>query len=245
MRFPVNILANADDFGYSASVNKAILFCFENGYINSATLLTNTPGFDEAVQMVRDNQCIKNIGIHINLAEGRPLTNLGDTFLNADGCFNLQKTGKASGFFTKAEKLALATEISAQINKGLDQGIAINHIDSHYHLHTLPGLFNLFLHTAGQFKLKMRLAQTYREGSYLKFWYRQYINSRLTSRKLNYTDRFESVGHFLSQGRVNIGAESTEVMLHPDFDAAGNLTDHFEAETMVNWLNYLKQLPNN
>jgi hypothetical protein len=91
----------------------------------------------------------------------------------------------------------------------------------------------------------MRLAQTYREGSYLKFWYRQYINSRLTSRKLNYTDRFESVGHFLSQGRVNIGAESTEVMLHPDFDAAGNLTDHFEAETMVNWLNYLKQLPNN
>jgi predicted glycoside hydrolase/deacetylase ChbG (UPF0249 family) len=107
MRFPVNILANADDFGYSASVNKAILFCFENGYINSATLLTNTPGFDEAVQMVRDNQCIKNIGIHINLAEGRPLTNLGDTFLNADGCFNLQKTGKASGFLQKPKNWPL------------------------------------------------------------------------------------------------------------------------------------------
>ncbi|RWY48121.1 carbohydrate deacetylase [Mucilaginibacter gilvus] len=242
MPFPVNVFANADDFGYSASVNKAILFCFENEYINSATLLTNTPGFEEAVQITRDNQCVKNIGIHINLAEGKPLTNLGEAFLNADGCFSLQKTGKASGFFTKAEKLALVKEISAQINKGLSQGIAITHIDSHYHLHTLPGLFNLFLHAAGQFKLKMRLAQTYREGSYLKFWYRQYINSRITARKLNYSDRFESVNHFLSRGLFYNGEQKTEVMLHPDFDPAGTLTDHFDAETMVSWLNYLKQL---
>ncbi|MEO7216493.1 ChbG/HpnK family deacetylase [Mucilaginibacter sp.] len=244
MPFPVNILANADDFGYSASVNKAILFCFENEYINSATLLTNTPGFDEAAQLTRDNRCVKNIGIHVNLAEGKPLTNVGEAFLNAEGCFNLQRTGKASAFFTQAEKRALTTEISAQINRGLSQGIAINHIDSHYHLHTLPGLFNLFLHTAGQFKLKMRLAQTYREGSYLKFWYRQYVNSRITARKLNYADRFETVNYFLSQGRLFNGDQNTEIMLHPDFDADGRLTDHFDAPTMLDWLNYLKQLPN-
>lgn len=245
MRFPVNVLANADDFGYSNSVNKAISFCFENGYINSATLLTNTAAFEEAVYMIKDNSSICNIGVHINLAEGIPLTNVSPVFLKPDGSWDLQKTGNPLNWLGNAEKKALQKEIYAQVEKARAHGVQLNHMDSHYHLHALPGMFNLFLNVATHFNLKMRLAQTYREGNYLKFWYRQFINSRLTRRGLNYTDRFENVNQFLSAGQFDKGADKIEIMLHPDFDINGTLTDHFDARGMAKWVDYLMQPPIN
>lgn len=239
-----SIIANADDFGLNASVNKAILFCFEKEYINSATLLTNTPGFEEAVQIIKENVCISNIGVHVNLAEGRPLTNVPKRLLNEDGTWCLGQTNNILARFTRHEQQALLQEIHAQINKALQYGVPVSHIDSHYHLHTLPWLSRLFLQIARHYNLRVRLAQTYREGSYLKYWYRRYINQRLIDGHLNYTDKFETVGYFLGNRQTRPGHETVEVMLHPDFDAAGALTDHYDKPTMENWINYIKQLQN-
>ncbi|AMR34044.1 hypothetical protein A0256_22650 [Mucilaginibacter sp. PAMC 26640] len=235
-----HILANADDFGLNPSVNKAIAFCFQQGYINSASLLTNTPGFDEAVQMIKQHVYIKNIGVHINFAEGKPLTPVHAGLLTANGNWNLKVTGKAGIILSKSQKVDLKNELFAQINKALSQGVAINHIDSHYHLHTLPGLFNIFLDAAKYFNLKLRLAQTYREKSYLKFWYRMYINNRIITACLNYTYRFETVAFFLANQQHKTSKSITEVMLHPSFDEHGILTDHYDADTMVNWINYIR-----
>jgi predicted glycoside hydrolase/deacetylase ChbG (UPF0249 family) len=238
------IIANADDFGLNASVNKAILFCFEKEYINSATLLTNTPGFDEAVQIIKDNACISNIGVHVNLADCRPLTSVPARLLNADGTWCPGQTNNILARFTRREKHALLQEIHAQIDRALQHGVPVSHIDSHYHLHTLPSLSGLFLQVARHYNLRLRLAQTYREGSYLKYWYRRYINQRLIDNKLNYADKFETVAYFLSNGQTRPGHETVEVMLHPGFDAAGALTDHYDKPTMENWINYIKQLQN-
>ena len=43
-------IINADDFGLSSSVNK-IVESFNNGLINSTTLMANMPGFEEAVEL--------------------------------------------------------------------------------------------------------------------------------------------------------------------------------------------------
>ncbi|OOQ57102.1 carbohydrate deacetylase [Mucilaginibacter pedocola] len=240
-----NILANADDFGIRPSVNKAILQCFENGYINSTSLMSNMPGFAEAVQMAHDNVFIKNIGAHINMAEGLPLTNVGREFLNSAGEWDLQKTGRASNFYSSSQKAALLAEISAQVNKALASGVQLTHIDSHYHLHTLPGMYALFLAVAKQYKLKIRLAQTYREGSFLKYWYRLYINSRFAAGNLAYTEHFHTVEYFLGRGGEQGVKGTVEVMLHPDIDSKGGLTDHYDPKTMVNWLTYIQQTHGN
>ena len=126
MSLDSNIIANADDFGLNASVNKAILFCFEKEYINSATLLTNTLGFDEAVQIIKENACISNIGVHVNLAEGRPLTNVPAGLLQADGNWDLKKTSYILARFTRHQKQALLQEIHAQINKAMQHGVPVN-----------------------------------------------------------------------------------------------------------------------
>lgn len=240
MSIPANIIANADDLGYSASVNEAILKSFEAGYINSTSLMTNTPDFEATVELIHQNPVIKNIGVHVDLAQFRPLTEFKESFLDDQGNWDVYKTNKVLIALSASGKIAFAKEIDVQIERALEQKINIVHLDSHLHLHTLPAFYKIFLEAAGKYTLKLRLAQTYNEGSYLKFYYRKYINNLITKAKLNYADGFETVGRFLEY--KNRPYKSTvEIMLHPDLDATGALTDHFDDATMKSWLTYLKE----
>ena len=96
MSIPNHIIANADDLGLDTSVNAAILNCFQRGYINSTSLMTNMGGFDEAADLIHSMPVIKNVGVHINLAEGKPLTNIDSRYLDADGNWDVYKTKRSS-----------------------------------------------------------------------------------------------------------------------------------------------------
>ena len=144
MPIPGNIIANADDLGYSNSVNKAILHCYEQDYINSTSLMTATPYFDATVDLVHQNPVIQNIGVHIDLAQFRPLTDFKENFLDANGNWDVRKTNKVFISLSTSGKAALAREINAQIQRAIDKKINIVHLDSHLHLHTLPAFYKLF-----------------------------------------------------------------------------------------------------
>lgn len=240
MPIPSNIIANADDLGFSESVNKAILKCFENGYINSTSLMTNTPDFEVTIDLIHQNPVINNIGVHVDLAQFRPLTDLQEDFLDAHGNWDVYKTNKVLLSLSESAKAAFAKEIDAQIQRALNKKVNIVHLDSHLHLHTLPAYYRLFLESAKKYRLKLRLAQTYNEGSYLKFYYRKYVNNLIRRAGLNYGDGFETVDRFL---RVDNRPHKSiiEIMLHPDLDAANLLTDHFDNDTIKNWLTYLEE----
>ncbi|HJP62836.1 MAG TPA: ChbG/HpnK family deacetylase [Mucilaginibacter sp.] len=240
MLIPGNIIANADDLGYGESVNKGILQCFEQGYINSTSLMTNMEGFDEAIDLIRANPVISNIGVHVNLAEGKPLTDFKEDFLDADGNFAVWKTNKVLLSLNTAGKTAFAREINAQIEKALAKKIGVIHMDSHLHLHTLPAFYKLFAAASTQHKLKIRLAQTYNEGSYIKFYYRKYINSQFKKNDGNYSDRFETVERFLEYKDQHDKNIKVEVMLHPWVSTSGMLEDHFDKDTLTRWITFLK-----
>ena len=71
------LIINADDFGYSLTVNQAILRSFERNLINSTSLMANMAGFDDAINMVRRHAVLQGkVGIHLNLTEGYPITSL-------------------------------------------------------------------------------------------------------------------------------------------------------------------------
>ncbi len=240
MLIPGNILANADDLGYNTSVNKAILYCFEQEYINSTSLMTSTSYFEETINLVYNNPVITNIGIHVNLAEGPPLTDFKEDYLDATGNWDIQKTNKLFNPLDKAAKTAFSKEINAQIDRALDAKISIVHLDAHLHMHTLPCFYKLFLAAAKHYKLKIRLAQTYNEGSYLKFYYRKYINSIFREKGYNYSDRFVTVDKFLRDKNKILNKHITaEVMLHPCFDIDDILTDHYDPDTLAKWITFL------
>src|SRR6185312_6539579 len=161
-------------------------------------------------------------------------------FLDAAGNWDVYKTNKVLIKLSNSGKVAFAKEISAQIERALDNKIKLVHLDSHLHLHTLPAFRTLFVTAAERYKLKLRLAQTYNEGSYLKFYYRKYINGLIRKSGLNYADGFETVSRFL-QYKNRPRKSTVEIMLHPDLDNTGALTDHFDDTTMKDWLRYLKE----
>jgi chitin disaccharide deacetylase len=239
MIIPQNCIVNADDFGIRPSVNKVIAACFKTGIINSTSLLVNTDYFDESVNLIKSNPSIKNIGVHVNLAENKPVTNFNrPLYLHENGEWNLAETNKITRVFDKETKELFKKEIFAQVEKALSAGIKITHLDSHYHIHTLPCFYQLFIQAALYFKLKLRLAQTTNEGNFVKFLYRKNINRKIENYNIQYSDLFETVSHFLTNGT---GRKSViEIMLHPDMDEHGNITDHYDASEMKNWLSYLE-----
>ena len=240
MRVPNNIIANADDLGYNSSVNKAILRCFERGYINSTSLMTTTPSFNETADLIHSNPVISNIGIHVDLAEGKPLTDFKEDYLDDAGNWDIKKTNKIFNHLSGTAKMAFSKEINAQVDKAISAKIPLVHLDSHLHLHTLPCFYKLFLKAAEDHKLKIRLAQTYKEGSRLKFHYRRYINNIFIKHRHNYSNRFETVEVFLqNKNQVNKNI-ITEVMIHPWFNASGALDDHYDEGTLKKWIDFLR-----
>ena len=240
MLIPPNLIANADDFGSKSSVNQAVLLCYQLGYINSASLIVNHPGFFEAVDMIHTHDVITNIGLHVNFADGKPVTNFDNNdYLTADGHWDLKKTNRKINFLDRATTKLFFAEIEAQVNKVIDAKVKLLHIDSHYHLHTLPCFYRLFLQVAHKYSLKIRLAQTYNNGNYEKYMFRNYVNKQVKKSKTNYTDLFETIDHFLDIPPVNQNHLLTEVMLHPDLADNGILTDHFSASDMTKWVDFL------
>lgn len=242
MKIPHNIIATADDLGLKSSVNKAILFCFEQGYVNSASFLTSTDFFEETLALLHSNPVINNVGVHVNFASGKPVTDFKHReFLDEQGNWDLKKTNRKIYFLSTETKAAFVKEIYAQIDKAIAAHVPVIHLDSHYHLHTLPCFWKLFLHVAKRYKLKLRLAQTYNEDNYIKYLYRKRINNIVKAGNNQYAEYFESVRYFLK--KINIGEREglTEVMLHPDFDKQGNLIDHFDESSLPDWVSFLQK----
>lgn len=243
MCIPSNVIANADDFGIRSSVNKAILYCFEQDYINSTSIMVNTGFFEEAVDFIHDQPSIINVGVHVNLAAGKPISNFNQpAYLTDDGNWNFNIVNKKLNFLSAADQAAFSKEIHAQIDKALSNKIPLVHIDSHRHIHNLPGFYKLFLEAAKHYKLKIRLSQTYNEGNYLNFYYRKYINNVFRKEENNYSDYFEDVQHFFKNEKRAGKNGVVEIMLHPDFDANDKLFDHFDKNSLKNWITFLEDL---
>ncbi len=139
-----NILIIADDLGLDPAVNGGIFFAFKNGLIGGASLMANGEAFDDAVRGLKDLPSV-NIGIHLVLVEEKPLTQIRlpknhEVFFIRYilGLINLKDVRK---------------EIEAQIDKCLAAGIKPAFINSHQHLHLLPGIMKIVMELAKKHKI--------------------------------------------------------------------------------------------
>ena len=63
------LIVNADDFGRSHSINEAVIRAHREGILTGASLMTNEPGFDEAVKLAKENPKL-GVGLHLTLLCG-------------------------------------------------------------------------------------------------------------------------------------------------------------------------------
>jgi len=68
------LIINADDFGLTSGVNRAIADAAGAGGVTSATIMASARAFSEAVAIAKSLPQIK-AGCHVVLIDGQPLTN--------------------------------------------------------------------------------------------------------------------------------------------------------------------------
>src|SRR5690349_13442158 len=63
------LIVNADDFGRSPAINRAILSAHREGILTTASLMVNEPACAEAVELAKANPSL-GIGLHLSLLCG-------------------------------------------------------------------------------------------------------------------------------------------------------------------------------
>jgi len=142
------LIVNADDFGLTSGVNRAIVEGNRSGIVTSATLMANAKASDAAIDLAMAQPSLKT-GCHVVLIDGVPLT------------ANLPSlTDSSPRFRSRLKQFAIAAvcgqiaaeeiqqEVEAQIRKIQSRGITLTHLDSHKHTHMFPHVLRPLLRAA-------------------------------------------------------------------------------------------------
>ncbi|VBB06853.1 glycoside hydrolase/deacetylase beta/alpha-barrel [Lucifera butyrica] len=149
------IIINADDFGLHEKVNLGIIEGYKNGCITSTSLMAGGPAFQHAVDLTGGNPGL-GVGVHLTLVGAQPVAPAGEiaSLVNEDGNFAAGYGDFFKQFFAGRIRLKdVRLELTAQIEKIRAGGVAITHVDSHQHLHILPGIFDIVLDLCDQYSI--------------------------------------------------------------------------------------------
>lgn len=139
------LIINADDFGISSSVNRAVSRGWTDGILTSASLMVTGDAFIEAVELARQNPALQ-VGLHLTLVQGRSaLRHEGFPSLT-DHQGNFPEDPVFAGmrmFFLKPLQKQLEREIEAQIVRFIETGLPLSHIDGHLNIHMHPTVFDI------------------------------------------------------------------------------------------------------
>lgn len=127
------LVVNADDFGASSGVNRAVVEAHASGPVTSASLMVNMPAAEEAAGLAAAWPAL-SVGLHVNYTnEGTPVVPLED----APAC---------------------RAELRSQLHRFLDLlGRPPTHLDSHHNVHLrFEHLLALFREVADELGVPLR-----------------------------------------------------------------------------------------
>lgn len=155
--FMKKLIVNADDFGLHKDINKGIIKGFKEGFITSTSLMTSAPAWEDAVNQALENKGL-GVGIHLTLVGGvKPVLPVQQvpTLVDERGLFLSSYVEFAKRYYTGGvARRELELELRAQLERGLDTGLLITHIDSHQHTHVLPGVNSLVLKLGIEYNIR-------------------------------------------------------------------------------------------
>jgi chitin disaccharide deacetylase len=147
------LIVNADDFGLTRGVNRAIVESHRDGIVTSSTLMANGQAFEDAIVHAKSASRL-SIGCHVVLVDGSPVLGgqqaptLFDQkaddrrFYDGLGAFALRAV---SG---RVDADEIEAEVTAQIRKLQSAGVSVSHLDTHKHTHILPQVLRALLRAA-------------------------------------------------------------------------------------------------
>lgn len=145
------LIVNADDFGLTAGVNRAIVEAHSRGVVTSATLMANSRAFEEAVRLAQVQPRL-SVGCHVVLVDGEPVLPAGRIPSLLDG--GRPRFRRSLADFALAavrgrlKEDEIEAEATAQIGKLQQAGLAVTHVDTHKHAHMFPAVLRPLLRAA-------------------------------------------------------------------------------------------------
>jgi predicted glycoside hydrolase/deacetylase ChbG (UPF0249 family) len=152
------LIVNADDFGLTAGVNRAIIELHQAGVLPSTTLMANAAASEEAILLALASPSL-GVGCHVVLVDGAPvlsasaIPNLtddpGGAFRISLGRFFGDLLSSASSASSRAALAAeIEAEVTAQIRLLQSRGLHLTHVDTHKHTHMFPAVLRPVLRAA-------------------------------------------------------------------------------------------------
>jgi len=147
------LIVNADDFGLTSGVNRAIVEAHQRGIVTSATLMANGRAFDQAAELARTVPHL-SLGCHVVLVDGEPLLSAPQvpTLLAADGQQQRFRNSigevAAAALRGRIDPAQVEAEATAQMRKLQSAGLALSHFDTHKHAHMFPAILRPLLRAA-------------------------------------------------------------------------------------------------
>ncbi|WP_088069781.1 chitin disaccharide deacetylase [Gottfriedia luciferensis] len=197
------LIVNADDYGYSKGVNYGIIEAHINGIVNSATMMMNMFAVEHGVELAKAYPTL-GLGVHLVLTAGKPVLADLETIVDENGVFHKQSfwSNQPTVNLDEVEK-----EWDAQIQKFLSFDLKPTHLDSHHHIHMLPILQPVIAKLSQKYELPVRISENHQIDGITPFTDQLLTDFYGSDIPLNY---FETI-----KERINKGAESVEIMVHP------------------------------
>jgi predicted glycoside hydrolase/deacetylase ChbG (UPF0249 family) len=145
------LIVNADDYGLTPGINRAVQSLFEQRALTSATLMAGSACADDAVAYARSHPTF-GVGCHIVLLDGNPVAPPSEVS-------SLLRPGHANFYPTLGEFLRalfagrilkehIERETTAQLTRLTGPGIQPSHVDTHKHTHMFPDVLGPVLRAA-------------------------------------------------------------------------------------------------
>ncbi|MDX8414438.1 MAG: ChbG/HpnK family deacetylase [Mariprofundales bacterium] len=149
------LIVNADDMGASEAINTGIIQAHTEGIVTATSLMANGAAYNHAIELCRATLTL-DCGVHLTVVDGTPLSTKDEviSLLDTNGCFYPNAFTFTHHYLRGHIRLdQVEHEFAAQIQRLVDDGIALTHIDSHQHLHLLPGIHAIVRKLAKQFSI--------------------------------------------------------------------------------------------
>lgn len=145
------LIVNADDFGLTHGVNRAIVELHAVGLVTSTSLMACAGATDEAIELACATPSL-GVGCHVVLVDGEPILppEMVPSLVDArTGRFPDSLTAFLLRLFTgriRAEEIE--AEAAAQIAHLQQRGVRLTHIDTHKHAHMFSPVLRPVLRAA-------------------------------------------------------------------------------------------------
>lgn len=243
------VIIEADDLGLLHAFNEGIRQAFREGSLSSTCLRANGYAFDHAVNDVLPSCQGLGIGVHLCLNEADCVAPPDTVPLLLHKGGHGPSYGRLRAGYGWIARLAKSSvgrvqierELRAQIEKVIDRGIRLDHLNSHQHVHMIPTVFRITCRLANEYGIAcVRLS---REPAYVAGPWYQRAQPWLTTNAVKHillnrfaranapvaaelgirtTDHFVGVNYTgcmnlntTVAGLTAIASGSVEVLLHP------------------------------